>query len=217
MNRTLQAPEPATAPENDGPPATAATTPACPPSTLIAGAARLLAGTLLMVVMMIQAPNLAWAQGTVNFRTSGSVNAPVRDTDGTTLLAGDAFRAQLYVGPQGSAESALQAVGVPVPFLTGGSAGYVSAATVTVPGIAGGVQAAIQMRVWETAYGTTFEQALAAGGFFAPPAGIDGLRLRRLVRRHVGAAAFRGGRGGSLHLAGDRGLAQLPGRRFDPG
>jgi outer membrane protein assembly factor BamB/alpha-tubulin suppressor-like RCC1 family protein len=118
---------------------------------------------LMLAVLVIQAPNLAWAQGTVSFRTHASgVDVPVRDTDGT-LLAGNAFQAQLYVGPKGAAGGALQAVGIPVAFLTGANAGYVNGGTVSVPGIAGGVEAAIQMRVWETAYGTNFAQALAAG------------------------------------------------------
>ncbi|MCX6922868.1 MAG: immunoglobulin domain-containing protein, partial [Verrucomicrobia bacterium] len=142
-----------------------------PPATLMQAGTpcshprvRLRVAVLILALLVIQAPNLAWAQGTVLFNThSGGVNAPVRDTDGTTLLAGNAFRAQLYAGPQGSTESALQAVGVPVAFLTGTSAGYVNGGTVTVTGIAAGANAAIQMRVWETAYGTTYEQALAAG------------------------------------------------------
>jgi hypothetical protein len=57
-------------------------------------ATNLLAATLVLIAMMIHATNPACAQGTVNFNTHASgVNAPVRDTDGTTLLAGNAFHA----------------------------------------------------------------------------------------------------------------------------
>jgi len=120
---------------------------------------------VLLAVMALLAAAPAWGQGTVNFRTrvSGVVDAPVYNIDGTTRLAGSAFQAQLFAGPPGAAEAALQSVGVPVPFLTATSAGYVTGSTVTVTGIAAGAQAAIQMRVWEAACGATFEQALAAG------------------------------------------------------
>ena len=171
VNRTLQAPKPATEPENDRPLAAAVSGSGCPRGPWRSIKTRaghrvtiLLATALVLIAMMIHATNSAGQDGTVNFNTHASgVNAPVRDTDGTTLLSGAAFRAQLYAGPHGSIESALHAVGTPVAFLTGTSAGYVNGGTVTVTGIAGNTQAAIQMRVWRRPTGRPMSKPLLPG------------------------------------------------------
>src|SRR5438552_746861 len=74
-------------------------------------------------------PLPAAAQGTVNFNNHvGSVNAPITDLDGTKL-SGSAFLAQLYAGPS---ICNLTAVGSPVAFLTGSSAGYFAGGTLAI-------------------------------------------------------------------------------------
>ncbi len=95
--------------------------------------------------------------GSVNFSNLGISH--VYDVDGTTRLpAGTAFLAQLYAGP--SADS-LQAVAGTASFafpgLFDGGIRY-------IPSVAPGQVASVQVRVWETAYGTTYEQARDTGG-----------------------------------------------------
>ncbi|MCC6235320.1 MAG: immunoglobulin domain-containing protein, partial [Verrucomicrobiales bacterium] len=108
----------------------------------------------------------ALAQGTLNFVTkiTGSLDAPVYDTDGTTRLSGTAFKAQLYAGPS---ESTLTPSGAAVSFRTGAGAGYVdttAGSTREAAGVAAGAQAYVQVRAWDASKGSTYEQALAAGG-----------------------------------------------------
>lgn len=103
------------------------------------------------------------AQGQISFTNrygGGDIDAPVFDVDCTTLLAGDAYLAQAYVGL--SADS-LAPVGRAVGFVTGKYAGYISGQIVTVPAI-GTVY--FQMRAWEAAAGSTYEEAVKNGGLF---------------------------------------------------
>jgi hypothetical protein len=97
--------------------------------------------------------------GTVQF-SNATARAPVTGEDGTTLLAGDAYLAQLYAGPNAGS---LVPISAAVPFSTGGAAGFVRGGTRNIPGIAPGSAAAVQIRVWETSAGGSFESAAAAG------------------------------------------------------
>jgi formylglycine-generating enzyme required for sulfatase activity len=99
-----------------------------------------------------------------NYCLACGIDAPVFDTDGTTKLQGPAYLAQLYAGP--SAESLLP-VGPAVPFRTGTFAGYVSGGadpSRIVPSVPAGEVACVEVRAWDCAKGTSYEQALAAGG-----------------------------------------------------
>jgi hypothetical protein len=120
-------------------------------------------------VLTVTDPNVTG--GTVTFSNLiGGINAPVFDVDGATRLAGAAFLAQFYAGP--SAE-ALAPVGPAVPFRTGPAPGYWQAGTDKVrliPTVPPGGTAFVQARVWESARGATFEQAVAAGGKFGSSA-----------------------------------------------
>ena len=84
----------------------------------------------------------------------------VYDVDGLTPLpVGATFLAQLYGGPVGAA---LEPVGgavrfIALPGIFGGQPRYIR----TVP--AGG-RASVQVKVWESAYGRSYEEALANGG-----------------------------------------------------
>jgi hypothetical protein len=104
--------------------------------------------------------------GLVNFNNrvpAADIDAPVFDVDGTTRLEGAAFVAMLYAGPT---EDTLGAVGAPVSFRTGQTAGYLDPrpnALRVLPNVAPGGAAWLQVRVWEAAYGS-YEQAVAAGG-----------------------------------------------------
>jgi hypothetical protein len=73
--------------------------------------------------------------------------------DEVTPLAGNAYQAQLYAGPQGTFESSLSPVSEPETFLTGGLAGYFNGPVVQVPSVFPGQVATLQVRVWELAAG----------------------------------------------------------------
>ena len=96
----------------------------------------------------------AYSQGTVafvNLSGSGGLNAPVFWIDGTTRLAGANLQAGLMAGPT-STSLALIAT---APFLTGGGAGYFNGGSVTIPAVAGGATAYLDVTVWDTTLGGT--------------------------------------------------------------
>lgn len=92
------------------------------------------------------------------------LDAPVYAQDGITPLAGTAYLAQLHAGPT---PELLRPVGQPAAFQTGSNAGYWQfepGEFLVVPGVAPGEEAAVQLRVWEAAAGSSFEEAVAEGG-----------------------------------------------------
>ena len=107
------------------------------------------------------------AQGTLIFNNRFSTNifAPVFDVDGVTMLSGTNYFAQLYAGPLGTAESALVAVGKPVPFRTDKGAGSWRTTEVTVPSVRSVERGTVQVRVWFNRGGAlkSYEAALAEG------------------------------------------------------
>jgi hypothetical protein len=131
------------------------------------------------------------AQGYLNF-DNFAFRAPVLDVDCTTRLEGSAFRAQLYVG---YGTDSLSPIGVPVPFLTGAVAGYIVGSEVGFDAWDGLSWVYAQIRAWESAAGSSYEQAVASGGKYGgsnfvrvfpsvPPSGptaLDGLQSFCLV------------------------------------
>jgi hypothetical protein len=122
--------------------------------------------TLLFGVTLIVLSVRLHSQGTLAFTNrpafvGGTVaeNAIVNCRDGTRL-AGTDWLAQLYwaLGP-GAPESSLKPVGSPVPFATGGAAGFFGPEIIALPGAAGHSVITAQARVWNAAGGTTYEQA----------------------------------------------------------
>lgn len=89
--------------------------------------------------------------------------APIFDVDGVTRLSGAAYVAQLYAG---NSMTSLRAVGAPSPFLGGFSAGFFRASLVTLPTVPPGSNAFVQVRVWESAKGASYEEARALGSRF---------------------------------------------------
>jgi hypothetical protein len=122
---------------------------------------RLLA--LLLGVMV--AGLVAHAQGSVNFANiaySGGVrvvDAPIT-LDYVTKLAGTGYMAQLWAG---TTSNSLAAVGYGTPFLTGAGAGYFQGGALTIPNIAGGATAFLQVRAWDVSTGATWGQANISG------------------------------------------------------
>jgi hypothetical protein len=81
-------------------------------------------------------------------------------SDGVTPL-GTNYLAQLYASTDAT-EASLTPSGTPVRFLPGNVAGYVRGGTVNINGASPGQTVYLQVRVWDSALGTTYETA--AGG-----------------------------------------------------
>jgi hypothetical protein len=117
-------------------------------------------------------------QGTVFFSNIPNqiIHAPVIDsTTGTNAVAGTTFSVALYWSPYGPTSLTApdqpftqvgQSVhlGFPPAWSVGSGAGYYWGGTVYALGIVpGGGLGWFQVKAWETAYGTSYEQAAAAG------------------------------------------------------
>jgi hypothetical protein len=98
--------------------------------------------------------------GLVRFETTN----PIYDVDGITPLSGTNFLAQLYAGPS---LDALVRAGSPTPFRNSVTLpGTVVPKTVTVPNVAPFATVYVQVRAWDRARGSTYEEARALGGKF---------------------------------------------------
>ena len=99
----------------------------------------------------------AFAQGTVVFGNIGvGLDAPVYLSDGTTPLNGPQYMAELLAGPTASSLALIATT----PFWTNG---YYFDGTQNINSVQGGGIAFIQVNVWNTAPGSTFDQAQASG------------------------------------------------------
>ena len=134
--------------------------------------------------------------GMIDFRNRFSLlslsnEAPVFDLDGVVLLSGDKYAAQLYAGP--SLES-MRPAGEPSPFWVGFKAGFFVSQIVTLANVMPGQRTFTQVRAWESARGSSYEEARALGGKFGRsdivelvagspligPASMQGLKSFRL-------------------------------------
>ena len=100
---------------------------------------------------------VAFAQGTVNFANiGGGLDAPVHLNDSTTELAGPQYVAGLLAGPNAGSLTLIATA----PFV---AAGYFVGGARTINSVEAGGIAFIQVDVWDTAIGATFDQARASG------------------------------------------------------
>jgi len=132
-----------------------------------------------------------YAQGTINFvnRITPTLDAPVSlEGTGAKLAGADGWVAVLYGGAPGAAAAA---VGAPIPFRDGSGIGYWPGATRTIPGVAENGTASLQVKVFNTTLGATFEEvqaknlggwgqsavlpSVATGGGLNPPTPMTGL------------------------------------------
>lgn len=90
-------------------------------------------------------------------------DAPVFDLDGVTRLSGTNYVAQLYAGPT---PESLRPMASPTPFSSGPLAGFFLPQTVTLPHVPPGATAFTQVRAWEIARGSSYDEARALGGKF---------------------------------------------------
>lgn len=109
----------------------------------------------------------AFAQGTVVFQNSSASVVQFSDAAkaalGTTAVgpAGTAFLAELYYAPTANDAVVGGQMGVATPFLS--VAGRFTGGTRTTPSTtAGGTPAWFEVRVWEAAYGATYDAAVRA-------------------------------------------------------
>jgi len=114
-------------------------------------------GTLIMAGVSLSAD----PQGTVEFDNFhvGSLNAPVYQSDGVTKCSGLQFQAELLAGATANNLASIATVG----FLTGNGAGYFNGGTVSIPGVHRGETTWVQVDVWNTVSGTSFDQSKASG------------------------------------------------------
>jgi len=106
-----------------------------------------------------------YAQGTVNFANivpAAGINAKITGWNGEGWT-GPNYLVQLYAGPAGSTDSQLMAISPPARFLDGPGAGYFSAGTRTLPNVAPGAPAVVQVRAWDVTTGATWETATVKG------------------------------------------------------
>jgi hypothetical protein len=111
--------------------------------------------SLVVVISLLALP--AFSQGTIVFQTIG---APTTNgLTGMPVVAGTTFLAGLYYASDGVTDpDAFIQLGEPAAFI---HSGVVNAGTRTTPSsTAPGDYAMCQVRVWESAYGSTYEAAL---------------------------------------------------------
>jgi hypothetical protein len=123
--------------------------------------------SLITVLAAVLASFNLYAQGKVSFSNVGANDSEkVRLPDGTLVPAGTRYNVALYFDPlvSGSPASAFVQIGAAAPIgVLGGSPGIFAGGDRTIPVGDGGV-VIFQVRGWDTAFGTSYEQALAQGG-----------------------------------------------------
>jgi hypothetical protein len=87
-------------------------------------------------------------------------NAPISDMN-LVLLSGARYLAQVYAG---TSTETLAPASPAVPFLTGEDAGYFTPIDLLLPGVTPGDSVKVQVRVWDSAAGASYEQAVANAG-----------------------------------------------------
>ena len=119
---------------------------------------------LLLLSAAIFASINVYGQGTVNFGNNAAT-AVINKVTGAKIAKGNEFTAQLYFAPDGAVAPG-EAAMIPVGGTTGISpiAGLITGGTKTINGTGGatgtgGGAAYFQIRIWETAYGSSWDVA----------------------------------------------------------
>jgi hypothetical protein len=104
---------------------------------------------------------LLMGQGTLNFYNRGNgFAAPITDARSGQRLDGVAWKAQLYYAAGRVVDESMVIPARPATdFRTGPNAGYVVPLTIVLDDVSSGALVTVQVRAWNTAAGTTFEQA----------------------------------------------------------
>jgi len=148
---------------------------------------------LLVVAVLLAGGTLA--QGQFMFANRNPITNPPIDArlfgPDSVPLEGMAYLAQAYVKLAVDPDSSYAPVGSAVNFRTGIHAGYIAPVVVTTPYI-GGTPVNVEMRVWETSGGPTYEAAVAAGRFygFCPPVTLTVTEAPLVPADMIGLEAF---------------------------
>lgn len=113
---------------------------------------------IAFVASFVMTTSYASAQGSVTFANNLST-AVSNCLTLARVTADGSLRVGLYYGPVGTPESSLQLLPASISFA---SPGVFNGGTRTVP-FPAGQPAVLQVRVWQAAYGSTYEQAANAG------------------------------------------------------
>ncbi len=117
---------------------------------------------LILTGAVLAAVNL-YAQGVVTFANSATLSPVIDIYTGQKIVAGSTFQAALFYAPDSATAPDMDAmvrIGGPANF--GPSAGAYSGGGRTTPAsTAPGAYAWFQVRVWETAYGATYDEVMA--------------------------------------------------------
>src|SRR5260370_957214 len=106
-------------------------------------------------------PNRSSSQGTLNFSNYGAPGAITNGLTGLPAEVGTTFSVALYFAQDGISDAAqLVQIGPAVHLRFW--AGYFDGGTYRVPTLPAGGFGMFQVRVWETAFGSTYEQAVAS-------------------------------------------------------
>ena len=120
---------------------------------------------LLLLSAAIFASINVYGQGTVNFGNNAAT-AVINSVTGAKIAKGNEFTAQLWYAPdKGTAPTAESMIALGATTGISPIAGLITGGTRTTPdlangGTAGGGTAYFQIRIWETAYGTSFAEAV---------------------------------------------------------
>jgi len=118
---------------------------------------------LIMAAAVFATVNI-FAQGTVNFANIGG-GGVTNSLTGARAATGSTFVVQLYYLPDAGTPPATDAAFMPLGAMTafGPTPGLFSGGIRTAPVTPPGAFAYFQVRSWETAFGTSFEEASAKG------------------------------------------------------
>jgi len=119
---------------------------------------------LVIMAAAIFATVNVFAQGTVNFSSIGGQGI-TNILTGQRVILGSAFQVQLYYAASNSPARPEDSALMPLAGVAsiGPIAGIFSGGTRTAPVSPPGTLAWFQVRAWETAYGASYEEALARG------------------------------------------------------
>ena len=114
-------------------------------------------------ILLFSTASVAVAQGQVDFANSAAgLNAPVSDASGKPISGGSYVADLFWTTSTNAPMDSLTPAGHNTPFLGGG---YFLGGTITFPGETI-VRLLVQVRVWDTTYGSTYYQARDNGGEF---------------------------------------------------
>ncbi len=98
------------------------------------------------------------AQGQVIFANNAAI-AVTNTLTGAAVVSGNTFHVALYAAPDGTTDESAFFLVTETNFF---AAGRFNKGTISIPGFGGGTYVMFQVRVWEMAYGSTYDQAAAA-------------------------------------------------------